>query len=593
MIFRRRTFPEVLDNLLTRLVGGQAAEAHPFPPGAAGPPYRHSLLRAPVDHVVSVYGSRDGEPHQFRAGADYSLEGSAVLEWKPQAELPDSGTLIYVNYAPRASQPVLTDIQTGSVVRTLAESVALETASLYAQLQAVYEAGFIDTATGKSLDHVVALLGVSRIGGGRAAGEIEITRSPASRGTINIPAGTRVMTADGKIQYETVEAATLSVGQNSARVLARDLALNDVLPAGSLTVMPVPVAGIDSVANPAPTAILTQDETDAQLRTRAKNFLHGSERATVGALLQACAEQSVAAEVNEQFPGAVEIIPHVESMTPELQQRLEKALDAVRPAGVQVRLAGVEPPRKVDLQLRLTTASGLLEQDLRAAQRAVREKIKEYFAQLPVKENASLNRLVGLVMSVPQVSDVRLVSARWMEEGLPQDVLDAQAGVLKLKGRATVLGELTIVDPNLPTRLNVVVLHPQGATAPTRADLESALSASLDYLNQINAAELPAGAPPAEQQRRVLSFSKLLHVLPLPGKSGVFLKSYDDQVAQGQAPALPSETTVQPYQVQFVITRQDELSTILAKAADAPFALEPLERLSLSGVVVQQEAGGG
>ena len=59
-------------------------------------------------------------------------------------------------------------------MRTLAESAALEIARLYAQLDAVYRAGFIDTATGESLDHVVALLGVERVRGGRATGEVEL-----------------------------------------------------------------------------------------------------------------------------------------------------------------------------------------------------------------------------------------------------------------------------------------------------------------------------------------------------------------------------------------------------------------------------------
>src|ERR1051325_7839551 len=39
-----------------------------------------------------------------------------------------------------------------------------------------------------------------------------------------------------------------------------------------------------SVTNPAPTTLTAQSETDEQLRTRARNFLHGSERATLGAI---------------------------------------------------------------------------------------------------------------------------------------------------------------------------------------------------------------------------------------------------------------------------------------------------------------------
>ena len=75
----------------------------------------------------------------------------------------------------------------------------------------------------------------------------------------------------------------------------------------------------------------------------------------------------------------MKITPHAEAMPPELQQRLLTAIRDARPAGVQVMLEGARPPRKVDLELRLTTSQGLLAQDLRAAQREVREQIAKYW----------------------------------------------------------------------------------------------------------------------------------------------------------------------------------------------------------------------
>ena len=67
MTFRRRTFPEVLDALLVAVTGGVAAEPYPFPPttnGSTGP-QRHALQRQAAA-LVSVYGSRGGEPHNER-----------------------------------------------------------------------------------------------------------------------------------------------------------------------------------------------------------------------------------------------------------------------------------------------------------------------------------------------------------------------------------------------------------------------------------------------------------------------------------------------------------------------------------------------
>jgi hypothetical protein len=588
MSFRRRAFPEVLDSLLTSITEGVAAESHPFPPdGATGPPYRHSLQRPPVSDVVSVYGSRDGQPHLFRKNVDYELlEDQQTLEWPEGAPYPDPATLVQINYYPVSDGPTLTDIVTGSVVRTLAESVSLEVAQLYAQLEVVYQSGFVDTATGSALDNVVALLGMERVQGGRPAGEVEFTRSPGSRGTINVLAGTRIATPDGNVEYETTESVTLAEGQSNIRVVARDLEANDPLPADALTVLPVPIAGIVGVTNPAPTTIATQDETDAELRTRAKNFLHGSERATLGALRGAIDRQGITADVVEveETPGYIEITPHAESLPPELQQRLLTAIEESRPAGVLVTLKGIQPPRKVNLELRITTVSGLLEQDLRAAQRAARDKIEDYFARLPVREAGSVNRIVGLVLSVPEIEDVLILDATL--EDTDETVLDRETGQLSIGGFPAVLGELRIANPSLPTLLNAIVSYPEDETPPDSPAIQEALTDTLTYLNVLNASEQ------VEEIKRALSYGKLLRVVPLPGKPGESLEAYDNAVASGGAvPALPDESAVAPYQAQFVFTQESGLSRILSQASDDAYTLIPLERLSLSGVEVRPEAG--
>jgi len=492
-------------------------------------------------------------------------------------------------------------LHAGSVVRTLSESISLELAGLYAQLEAVYQSGFVDTASGSALDNVVALLGIERVSGGRAVGEVEFTRSPGSRGIINIPAGTRVTTADRAAQYETTASLTLAEAQNTIRVAARDLLeasdpeAAGPLPAGTLTVLAAPIAGIEGVINPAPTSVTAQDETDAELRVRAKNFLHGSERATLGSIREAIARQGISADVVEPegAPGYLEITLHAETISPEEEQRLLTAIEESRPAGVRVTPPRVEPPRKVDLQLRLTTTGGLLEQDLRAAQRSVRGEIEDYFARLPVREAGSINRIVGLVLGVPGVEDVRLLSATWLADGVVEDVLDASAGQLEIGGYPTVLGDLQIADPNLPTLLSVTVSHPEDEDLPDIPEMQAALSDTLIYLNTVNATELPADAPEAERSRRILPYGKLLRALPLPGKPGASLEEFDDAVASGTLPALPDETTVAPYVVRFVFTLESGLSKIVAGVADGDYTLVPFERLSLGGVELSPEPDDG
>lgn len=579
MSFRRRTFPEVLDNLLTDIAGGVAAETHPFPPpGANGGPPRHSLEQPPVAEVVSVYGSRDGQPRLFRNDTDYILAPDhQTLQWLEGGELPDAGTLVHVNYLPGSAKPVLTDLQTGSVVRTIAESIGLEIARLYAQLEAVYHSGYVDTAAGASLENVVALLGIERVTAGRATGEVEFLRAPGTPGVITIPAGTRILTVDGEVEYETIDAVTMAPAQTRIRVRARDLESNDPVAADTLTVLPVPIAGIQRVSNPAPTALATSAESDAELRTRAKHFLHGSERATLGALRQAIVRQQITAEVEEvaDTPGLIRVTPHVDAMTPELDQRLRTAIEESRPAGVRVELVGSQAPRRIDLEMRLTTVAGLPEQDIRGAQRAVRAQIEEYFARLPVGEAGSINRLVGLVLGVPQVQDVRLIRATTNGSG---NLIDPLAGEIKIAGFPTTLGELRIADPALPSLLNLIVSFPSDADAPDAPQIEAALEAMISYLNTANASDS------ASEAVRTLSYGKLLRVVPIPGKPGGSLAEFDG----GGAPTLPTAAEIEPYRLHFLISQESGLTTALAADGDS-YLLTPFERLTLAGVEVGLE----
>jgi uncharacterized phage protein gp47/JayE len=513
-----------------------------------------------VAEVVSVYGSRGGKPHRFRAEKDYVLKNGQSLVWIDSSEggePPDDGTLVSVNYYPEAAQPVLTDIRTGSVLRTLCETVALEIARVHAQLEAVYQASFINTATGSALDKVVALLGIERIRAGRAAGEVELTRAPGSRGVIHLPAGTRIMTADGAVEYETTAAVTMADGQKSIRVMARDLETNDPLIAGALTVLPVPIAGIVGVTNPGPTALTTRKESDSELRQRAKSFLHGSERATLGALSEAIARQGVKAEITEVKgkPGWVELTPHAEKLPPEQRQRLMTAIRQVRPAGVVVEDKKAQAPRKVSLDLLLTTSQELPEQDLRSAHQSVRSAVADYFARLPVTEAGSVNRLVSLVMNVAGIEDVRLLTATWRVADKEESVLKLDAGELAIAGFPTTLGNLSITDPNLPTMVDAIITYSSGSTVPEVSTLEKALADALTAVNARNASLIPAGAS------RKLGYSELL--------------------------AATSAIGTAPDKASFILSLTNGLTQELSATGDE-YDLTSFERFSLKEVAVTE-----
>ena len=255
-----------------------------------------------------------------------------------------------------------------------------------------------------------------------------------------------------------------------------------------------------------------------------------------------------------------------------------------------VRLQGAEPPARLDLDLRLTTVPGLLDQDLRAAQRSVRDQISTYLRRLPAKAAASLSQLAGTVMSVQGVQDVRVVAATVTDGGTARDALDPAGGTIDVAGVVAVLGDLRITDPALPTSLDVAVTFPQGSAPPDQAAIQAAVQDAVAYLNDLNATDLGANPSAQDVAKRTLTFGRLLLPVPLPNRPATTLAAFD----QATAPAPPpDQAAVAPNVARFVLTQESGLATVLAAAADPGYALAPGERLSLTGVHVTEEGGGG
>jgi uncharacterized protein (UPF0297 family) len=382
----------------------------------------------------------------------------------------------------------------------------------------------------------------------------------------------------------------MSENQNSVMVTARDLEpANEPVAADVLTILAVPVAGIGTVSNPASASRATADETDAELRSRAKNFLHGSERATLGALRQVLVENGIDGDIDDQsVAGQISVRPHGDDLTPEQLKKLESELNATRPAGVQLLMGAPLIPLAVDLGLRLTTAPKTVEADLRAAHNQVRKAISDYFDKLETRASASINQIVGAALAVDHVEDIQIESARTVEQagGVPvvTDRLDIPAGIIDLAGLPTVLGELNIADSNLPTELDLVINFPQDAAVPLQADIEAALSQAMAYLNTLNEQAFDPADAVASQQRE-LSYAKLLNLLPLPGLPGTSLADYDAAPDPG---SLPSAADRAPYTVSLYLSQAAGLTRVLADDT-AAYHTASAERLLLNSVVLAPE----
>lgn len=126
-------------------------------------------------------------------------------------------------------------------------------------------------ASGGHLDHLGALMGVTRIPAQPARCTLRFSVGEALAFALPIPAGTRVATQDGKIAFATGLAAEIPAGELSVDVAARaseaGLAASGLV-AGQLCRLVDPLPHVVSAVNVSTTAEGADVEDDARLRER-------------------------------------------------------------------------------------------------------------------------------------------------------------------------------------------------------------------------------------------------------------------------------------------------------------------------------------
>jgi uncharacterized phage protein gp47/JayE len=343
----------------------------------------------------------------------------------------------------RRRAPALTDWEEGSVVRSLFESFAYEMALLYEQMQSVYDAGYVDTATGPNLDRVVAVLGITRNEPDFATGVVTFERDPGATAAVTIPAGTLVTTAEqdaARKAYQTIEDAVLAPGQTaaSAKVQAGERGAAMTADSGTVTVMPRPVPGVKTVRNARPIRFLGRErETDDELRVRAKNALLASGRASAtsieNALLGLPGVRGV--RVVEKFPtvrvqdaageplsgeplsgepaaangadtldrGVVKVF--VDGLTADNAPRLQERVDEVRAAGVFVLM---EPavPISVEAVLRIQPDPRVRGEELAKLEAQVADAVVRALDRQRMGEPLLFSQLTREVLGVDGVTDL-------------------------------------------------------------------------------------------------------------------------------------------------------------------------------------------
>ena len=309
----------------------------------------------------------------------------------------------------------ITDDTEGSVVRTLAEAFGRELAVCYAQLDQVYRLGYLDTADGASLDNVVALLGIERRRGGYLTGTVTFTREQPAPEEIQIPAGTPVAGKDIPAFATTVltsiprGGAEVTVAVRSAERVVKPVDPQKLGP-GALAVMPRPLLGIDGVGNRIQLVPEQQDETDDELRQRARQVLGRAKLGTVEAIQLALGSLGLTqVDVQEPTdrPGSVEVVvgdPRYDE-DDGLRAQAAHAIEETRPAGIVVRIRGVVwVSIRVEATVELDEAVPASEQQ--AIEADLRRLVTEYLEGLGAGENVREAKVQNLLASHEKVREV-------------------------------------------------------------------------------------------------------------------------------------------------------------------------------------------
>jgi len=569
MSYAAEPYGEFAADLIANLTGG--ASRLRFTYADDGHAFEIPAEQQVIPSTLRVMGISGGAYASFAQGRDYGF-GDGVLTWNqsafgvplPGAALPDLGTDFWVGFdrGPGGPAPALTDRNPGSITRTLAESVALELAVLSHQLDGIYGAAFVDTAAGRDLDQVAALVGITRRGATQAVGEVVFGRAAPAPADISILAGTLVSASSAApvdVTVETTATVTLRRGTVTAQVPVQALVAGPAGVAGArtLTVLHRAIFGIEFVFNNEAMAFRGGTESDGDLRSRVKRALQYSGRSTRGALEGALlsvegigAQDFLIQEDHLAYPGVVRLTVAAD-IDASTALAARHALDEARPAGVRIddnlvvpaalaptfaadtggggdgpgggaNLDGVTMP----LAAVLTLTPG--DSDLTESQRqqladAAAAALLASADKVGVGEPVIFNRLVADVMAVPGVLDA-VIDIGPRDRGPGEDLrrfniqppgagtrarLAAEDLVVSLRG------ERVVVDLSVTVELlDAAALGAPDQVLPgVRADVESRLALGLRVNPGVLSQDTLGGMLPPTEDYEVRSLSYRVELL--------------------------------------------------------------------------------
>ena len=147
-------------------------------------------------------------------------------------------------------------------------------ADLYEVAESAYNSVNVSAATGAALSRLVQLGGTTRKAASPSTATVELL---GTAGT-TIPAGSEIKSPSTDVSFTLDDAVTIGPGGSGTGTITAAVTGATAVSAGTITEIGTPVAGWDSVNNPANGTTGSDTETDAELRARyVLSLIHISE----------------------------------------------------------------------------------------------------------------------------------------------------------------------------------------------------------------------------------------------------------------------------------------------------------------------------
>lgn len=337
----------------------------------------------------------------------------------------------------------ITNIMPGSVVRTIVEALLAETDIQNYMIDEIYKAMNIDTATGEDLENIVEILGVTRKSATYAEGIVKFGRSDEYSTDIAIQYAQMVSTkqnSNGDI-YEFIvidDDAKLVAGDLSVDVNVRATKPGRIyLPINTVTIMNTSVIGIEYVTNAVEINSGTDEETDDELRERAKQALSelgkGTSNALRSALLKLNGVNDVVILDTNRGVGTADIVMITNDIPPStaLVNQINAVINETKSAGINIEV--IYPTidtQDISVTLKNVNNIDIPDEYINLAANA----IVEYCNSLSIGDTLILSQMERLIGNAINNIDIDIITLSPSANVVPSSTQVIRNGIITING---------------------------------------------------------------------------------------------------------------------------------------------------------------